>query len=714
MANKGIGLESEVTTHLNGHTHLLVIAIDAYQHCPPLFNCVKDARDLIEVLTDRYWISREHVTTLFNEAATRDNIYRAFEKLTTSIKAPDNLLVYFSGHGEYNPNFRQGYWIPVEAERGRPSQYIPNSEIRIFLSAIPAHHIFLMSDSCFSGSLFSQGADRSVSKRYEADPSRWGLTSGRNEIVSDGKPGDNSPFAESLLYRLRQNTDSLSVQELCAHVVEYVQSNAQQSPIGEPLKVAGHKNGQFVFHVRKNEGKDWALVKEKGTLAAYQSYLSSYPQGKHRVEAEKKSRILQEEQEWKKVKAENSIFSYNRYLSTYTDGKYEEAARQALRRLEDDQSWQEARKQGTLSAMYDYLDRHPQGQYQEAARQQINALLEVQRPVPTEPASRKKEIAPKTAPTPKNNTTNPSSSSPSSLRTPLKAIGGTLALLLLFFIGKQLIQMGSGNPGNTTPPTVNDVQPSNNGAQDLTTDFINIGDQVQAEANSAEDRPPAPLPPVSLNGFRGYVNLKSIGSDPQIRIHCPESDCDCYVKGFWIKYLSAGKKSIQLYNSGSYLNPGTKQLLNGGKSGDIFYFGDLKIACGGEQEGRLVDDFSIRIGALAGLPFRPASFPVAVELPSISESTVTAEAFSRILVLSARQTDCSSNCPCEVETFTLTREPAAGLPVSMNNRGALFQSESLNLIRQATTGDHYYFTNIQVSCEAGILSNAQSLHFTIK
>jgi formylglycine-generating enzyme required for sulfatase activity len=57
----------------------------------------------------------------------------------------------------------------------------------------------------------------------------------------------HSPFADALLYRLKQNEDELGVQELCAYVVEQVQAHAQQSPIGEPLRVEGHKNGQFVF-----------------------------------------------------------------------------------------------------------------------------------------------------------------------------------------------------------------------------------------------------------------------------------------------------------------------------------------------------------------------------------------------------------------------------------------------------------------------------------
>ena len=50
-------------------------------------------------------------------------------------------------------------------------------------------------DSCFSGSLFMRFKSVGLAERLEHIPSRWGLTAGRNEVVADGKMGNNSPFA---------------------------------------------------------------------------------------------------------------------------------------------------------------------------------------------------------------------------------------------------------------------------------------------------------------------------------------------------------------------------------------------------------------------------------------------------------------------------------------------------------------------------------------
>jgi formylglycine-generating enzyme required for sulfatase activity len=292
---------------------------------------VKDAHDLIELLTERYDFERGNIREIFNPQATKANIYNAFRDLAQRITPTDNLLLYFSGHGEYDKIWDQGYWIPVDAEVGRYDQYIPNSEIKTFLSGIKSHHTFLMADACFAGTLFAKSATKNIPQRYYADPSRWGLTAGRNEIVSDGKPGDNSPFAESLLYRLRQNTDALGVQALCAYVTEYVQAKTNQTPIGEPLKVEGHKNGQFVFYVKQHEAHDWEAAQRENTVTAYARFRQQHPNSTHAAEARQNIKALEEKEAWKKALRWNKISYYEDYIEEYPTGKYAAAARQKIK-----------------------------------------------------------------------------------------------------------------------------------------------------------------------------------------------------------------------------------------------------------------------------------------------------------------------------------------------------------------------------------------------
>lgn len=241
-------IPTSASTHTTGKNYLYIIGIDAYKACPPLFNCVRDATQLTEVLHEKYQFDKAHTFTLFNKEATERNIFQTFRELAETVTPKDNLIIYYSGHGEYDKVIDEGYWIPVDAQLGAQEDYIANGKIKTFLNAIPTHHTFLIVDSCFSGSLFTQFKNTALAHRLEKDPSRWGLTAGRNEIVSDGKAGNNSPFADMLLYQLRNETGPIGVASICNKVIENVIANADQTPRGEPLKIKGHRGGQFFFH----------------------------------------------------------------------------------------------------------------------------------------------------------------------------------------------------------------------------------------------------------------------------------------------------------------------------------------------------------------------------------------------------------------------------------------------------------------------------------
>ncbi|MCR9285768.1 MAG: caspase family protein [Bacteroidetes bacterium] len=231
-----------------GKNYLFAIAINNYTNCPKLFNPVKDAQELIAVLIERYGFKKENIQHLFNKEATEENIDKGFLKLAEEVTPDDNLIIFFSGHGEYDKLRDRGFWVPVDAQQGAYHNYISNSDIRDNLNAINSRHTFLIADSCFSGSLFATYKNTSGVNRLEKDPSRWGLTAGRNELVLDGASGENSPFANSLIYQLRKTTRPIGVSELCNKVIETVISNAEQTPRGEPLKVKGHMGGQLYFH----------------------------------------------------------------------------------------------------------------------------------------------------------------------------------------------------------------------------------------------------------------------------------------------------------------------------------------------------------------------------------------------------------------------------------------------------------------------------------
>ena len=362
-----------------GKNYLLAIGINDYAHCPTLSNAVNDAEKFVELMQKKYQFEEENVWQLLDQAATKDNILDEFYQMAERVTPADNCVIYFSGHGEYNKVFKDGYWIPVNARQNRVGDYIANSTIKTILSAINSHHTFLIADSCFSGSLFAKGTRANVSKRLFEHPSRWGLTSGRNEIVSDGATADgHSPFAKSLLYILENNTQNMGVAALCNEVLEMTVANANQTPLGEPLKVEGHKNGQFVFHLKKDEIRDWLAAKAKHTVAAYASFLVMYPDGKYAAEARKIKSDLEDKADYELAKNEGSIWGYDKYLKDHPQGKYVKKVEESIAAIDELAAWDKAKSLNTYTSYRNYLKNYRKGKHGEEAQQRMASILALQ------------------------------------------------------------------------------------------------------------------------------------------------------------------------------------------------------------------------------------------------------------------------------------------------------------------------------------------------
>jgi hypothetical protein len=258
--NDNIALRKFVVTRKNvdgeeynaaaAKNYLLVIGINNYQFWPKLNNAVKDVNDIAGVLMSRYNFDFANITMLKDEQATRSNIYNSLRGLIEKVSPQDNLIVYFSGHGYFDELLTEGYWIPVEAHVGSSGDYISNTDILKILSNINSQHTFLVADACFSGALFAD-ARRGYTENVEKFKSRWGLTSGRLEVVSDGASGTNSPFASHLIAFMKNNTKlKFPVSELIQYVKTQVAEDASQTPIGNPLKALGDEGGEFVFYLK--------------------------------------------------------------------------------------------------------------------------------------------------------------------------------------------------------------------------------------------------------------------------------------------------------------------------------------------------------------------------------------------------------------------------------------------------------------------------------
>lgn len=244
-----------------GTSFFLGMGINTYRHVPHLRKARQDVQDVMELLTAQYDVQPQHAFTLYDQQASWRGMVQKLEELRNILQEPDKLLLYFAGHGHID-RWKKGHWVPYDGDLKDASTLFSNSLLKEFLETIAARHILVISDACYSGSLFYTGGQRggsyNLEDKLEARKSRWALCSGhQEEKVLDEGPDGNSPFAGAILRFLRDNEASkCRVSSLAEYVLEVTGANYQQTAEGNPIYGVGHEGGQYVFRKQAIAQKD--------------------------------------------------------------------------------------------------------------------------------------------------------------------------------------------------------------------------------------------------------------------------------------------------------------------------------------------------------------------------------------------------------------------------------------------------------------------------
>ena len=233
-----------------GRYHALIIGNNEYDHLTDLTTPRNDALALAKLLRREYGFT---VNVLLD--AKRHDILSGLAGMRRRLGGDDNLLIYYAGHGYFDRDAAQGYWLPVDAEEDIKSNWISNADVTDVLRATDAHHVLVMADSCYSGALVRSGVPlihwtgqrKSVLKRLAFKRSRKVMTSGGLEPVIDGGGGGHSVFAHALLDILAENSEMMAAFRVFAALREKVVDNADQTPEYSHIRKAGHDGGEFIF-----------------------------------------------------------------------------------------------------------------------------------------------------------------------------------------------------------------------------------------------------------------------------------------------------------------------------------------------------------------------------------------------------------------------------------------------------------------------------------
>jgi len=272
------GLEAEPTPAqapaATGEFYALVIGIDSYRPpLNPLKTAVNDAKAVGKLLSESYGFK---VSYVLDGDATRFNILDALAKYQGVVKPADSVLVYYAGHGYLDPNTRRAYWMPVDANSKMSPNKIISDDLLNEVSDLPARHVLVISDSCYSGDLANS---RSVGDEAEAGRmaniarmlgrrSRNLMASGGDEAVADSGGSDHSVFAGVLLRSLEENDQALFTASglFYGSIKDLVVGKSQQTPEYAVIPDSTHDGGDFVF-VRTGKAPPGGLKGRAPTVA---------------------------------------------------------------------------------------------------------------------------------------------------------------------------------------------------------------------------------------------------------------------------------------------------------------------------------------------------------------------------------------------------------------------------------------------------------------
>lgn len=210
---------------------------------------VADAEALATCLKKNYTFEEQNVQVL--KSPTRRELVIALDEMSKKVTPDDNVLIFYAGHGHYEDDNDIGYWLPKDAEVSNSANWLYNDQLVAAMRKIKSLHTLLISDACFSGSIFKNrsisltGANDVIKKKYQL-PSRKAITSGTLKTVPN-----KSVFIKYLLDRLEKNKDKYYSSATLFQAIETpVGNNSSSLPQFGVIQNVGDEGGDFIF-IRK-------------------------------------------------------------------------------------------------------------------------------------------------------------------------------------------------------------------------------------------------------------------------------------------------------------------------------------------------------------------------------------------------------------------------------------------------------------------------------
>ncbi len=242
----------------------LLIGIDDYSDqtgFSPLKYSVKDMRKVEKKLREFQF---NHVAYLANNRATKQNILEKFNLMMKEAGTNGSLFIYYAGHSYKHPSKKDsGYIIPYDGSRHKnklEDRNISIHELRVLAMKHEVKHVYMVSDSCFSGLLCMRSGPQyscqennlaQLKEKTSKKVVQMLAASNKDQQSLDGL------FTDVFIDSLDKSKDKLFVtaseidNRTCKNVRKIAREkyNTQQTPVHRKLYDNG---GEYVF-VRTNQ-----------------------------------------------------------------------------------------------------------------------------------------------------------------------------------------------------------------------------------------------------------------------------------------------------------------------------------------------------------------------------------------------------------------------------------------------------------------------------
>jgi len=276
-----------------GRFFLLAIGIDKYDNFDDTPGAAKDAREVTKLLSQKYGFTE--IQEVESNLATASGIKSALmayidddpedenntdkQKAKITLEETDNLLIWFSGHGDRNKkNIDLTYFIPkngdLDTAENPQSNWIGHKDFKGLIEKIKARKILLISDSCFSGGIldFRDGAataNINIRKNLTRK-SRQAITSCKREPTLDTGMNGHSYFTHALLEVLRENHGVITAYMLTTRIKMKL-ARFDEVPTPDKGNLVAGIDGEFLFFNSESNQSDVAYY-TTGSKNAYREF----------------------------------------------------------------------------------------------------------------------------------------------------------------------------------------------------------------------------------------------------------------------------------------------------------------------------------------------------------------------------------------------------------------------------------------------------------